>query len=104
MGSDPAAERSQGAGHRGISAEQGGDVMRILSGRVAEARVKQLASRSSQFETVEPQVRKIVDDVRRNGDRGLRKFATQWDGLKAEDSLRISEKELQNAWKEVSPQ
>src|ERR1043166_1289889 len=78
--------------------------MRILSGRAAEARVKQLAARSSQFGTVEPRVRKIVDDVRRNGDRALRKYAAQWDGLKGGDSIRISEKELQKAWKQVSPQ
>src|SRR6266496_1605559 len=103
MGSHPAPEGSQGAGHRGISAEQGGDVMRILSGRVAEARVKQLAARGSQFGTVEPLLRKIAEDVRRNGDRDLRKYARQWDGLKAKDSIRISEKELQKAWKEVSP-
>ncbi len=77
--------------------------MRILSGRVAEARVKQLAARGSQFGTVEPLVRKIAEDVRRNGDRALRKYARQWDGLKAKDSIRISEKELQKAWKEVSP-
>jgi histidinol dehydrogenase len=78
--------------------------MRILSGRAAEARVKQLAARSSQFGAVEPRVRKIVNDVRRNGDSALRKYAAQWDGLKAGDSIRIGEKELQKAWKEVSPQ
>jgi histidinol dehydrogenase len=78
--------------------------MRILSGRAAEAWVKQLAARSSQFGgAVEPRVRKIVDDVRRNGDRALRKYAAQWDGLKAGDPLRISAHELQKAWKEVSP-
>jgi histidinol dehydrogenase len=78
--------------------------MRILSGRAAEARVKQLAVRSSQFGAVEPRVRKIVDDVRKNGDRALRKYAGQWDGLKSGNSIRISEKELQSAWKKVSPQ
>jgi histidinol dehydrogenase len=78
--------------------------MRILSGRAAEARVKRLAARSSQFGTVEPRVRKIVDDVRRNGDRALRKYASQWDALKPGDSIRIGEKEFQKAWKEVSPQ
>ena len=78
--------------------------MRILSGRAAEARVKQIAARSSQFGTVEPRVRKIADDVRRIGDRALRKYAKQWDGLKAGDSIRINEKELQKTWKEVSPQ
>ncbi len=78
--------------------------MRILSGRAAAARVKKLAGRSSQFGAVEPRVRKIVEDVRRNGERVLRKYAAQWDGLKAGDAIRINEKELQAAWKNVSPQ
>jgi histidinol dehydrogenase len=78
--------------------------MRILSGRAAEARVKQLAGRNSQFSAVEPRVRRIVNDVRRNGDRALRKYAAQWDGLKPRDSIRVGEKELQRAWKAVSPQ
>ena len=78
--------------------------MRILSGRAAEAKLNAIAARSSQFGAVEPKVRKIVDDVRRNGDRALRKYAEKWDGLKPGTSVRISEKELQKAWKEVSPQ
>jgi histidinol dehydrogenase len=78
--------------------------MRILAGRAAEARVKHLAARSSQFGTVEPRVRQIVSEVRRKGDRALRKYAARWDGLKTGDSIRVSEKELQKAWKEVSPQ
>jgi histidinol dehydrogenase len=78
--------------------------MRILSGRAAEARVKQLAARSAQFGAVEPRVRKIVEDVRKNGDRALRKYAMQWDGLKSGAPIRINEKELQSAWKKVSPQ
>jgi histidinol dehydrogenase len=45
-----------------------------------------------------------VEDVRRNGDRALRRYALRWDGLKAGDSIRISEKELQRARKGVSPQ
>ncbi len=44
MGRDSAAERSQGAGHRGVSAEQGGDVMRISAGKAAaRRRLKKLA-------------------------------------------------------------
>ena len=78
--------------------------MRILSGRAAEAKVKAIAARGSQFGAVEPQVRKIVDDVRRNGDRALRKYAERWDGLKPGESVRISVKELQKAWKEAPPQ
>ncbi len=78
--------------------------MRILSGRAAEARVKTIAARSSQFGAVEPQVRKIVDDVRRNGDSALRTYAGKWDGLKPGASIRVSENELQSAWKGASPQ
>ncbi|MBZ5655092.1 MAG: histidinol dehydrogenase [Acidobacteriia bacterium] len=78
--------------------------MRILSGRAAAARVRQLAGRGSQFATVEPVVRRIIADVRRRGDRALRKYAEQWDGLRADSSLRVSEEELQEAWKSASPE
>ncbi len=78
--------------------------MRILSGRAAEARVKTIAARGSQFGAIEPQVRKIVRDVRRGGDSALRKYAEKWDGLTPGASIRVSEKELQRPWKEASPQ
>jgi histidinol dehydrogenase len=45
-----------------------------------------------------------VEDVRKNGDRALRKYAAQWDGLQSDTPIRVSEKELQNAWKAVSLQ
>jgi histidinol dehydrogenase len=44
-------------------------------------------------------VRKIVEDVRRNGDRALLKYARQFDGLAAKQQLRVDESELQAAWK-----
>ena len=33
---------------------------------------------------------KIVEDVRRNGDRALRKYARAWDGLERGESLRVA--------------
>jgi histidinol dehydrogenase len=73
--------------------------MRILSGKAAIQRVQQLAARSSRLEQVEPQVRQIIDDVRRDGDAAVREYAEKWDGLKTKQSLRVSESEIQGAWR-----
>jgi histidinol dehydrogenase len=72
--------------------------MRILSGRAAAARVRKLAGRSSQYAKVEPVVRQIIADVRRRGDRALRKYAERWDGLQTDTSLLVSGEEIQAAW------
>jgi len=77
--------------------------MRIVSGREAAAAVERLAARSTDFEELEPRVRKIVNDVRRNGDRALRRYAQQWDGLGAKQPLRVSQGELALAWKSLAP-
>jgi len=78
--------------------------MRILSGRAAAARVRQLAGRSAEFDKVAPAVRKIIADVRRRGDRAVRQYAEHWDGLRPDASLLVSEEEMQTAWKSVSPE
>jgi histidinol dehydrogenase len=72
--------------------------MRILSGAAASRRVRTLEDRTSNFEKVEPLVRKIVADVRRNGDRALRKYAEKWDGLMSKQPLSVSAPELEAAW------
>jgi histidinol dehydrogenase len=77
--------------------------MRIVSGRAADTAVKRLAARGVQFAGLEPRVRCIVNDVRRNGDRSLRRYAQQWDGLAANQSLRVSEAEMAAAWKKSDP-
>jgi histidinol dehydrogenase len=78
--------------------------MRILSGRAADARVRKLAGRGSQFDKVEPVVRRILADVRRRGDCALRKYAEQWDGLRPDASLLVSEEEMQTAWTSACPE
>ena len=65
--------------------------MRIVSGRAAAATVKRLAARGLQFAGLEPRVRRIVNDVRRDGDRSLRRHAERWDGLAPKQSLHVSE-------------
>jgi histidinol dehydrogenase len=50
---------------------------------------------------VEPAVRRIVNDVRRSGDRALRRYAAQWDGLGKSEPLRVPEAELHEAWQTI---
>jgi len=76
--------------------------MRILRGRAAEAYVRKLESRGSRLEEVEPTVRRIVRDIRQNGDRALRKYARKFDGLGPEQSFRVSDSDLRKAWKNAS--
>jgi histidinol dehydrogenase len=78
--------------------------MRIVSGRVAAAMVERLATRGARLSGLEPRVRRIIDGVRRGGDRSLRRYAEQWDGLGAKQSLRVSEEELASAWQVQAPQ
>ena len=72
--------------------------MRILSGAAASRRVRKLEGRSSDFEKVESAVRNIVADVRRNGDRALRKYSEKWDGLIPGRPLTVSVPEFEAAW------
>ncbi len=75
--------------------------MRILSGRAAAATVDRLAARSVQFDALEPRVRRIINDVRRGGDRALRRYAVQWDGLSPKQSLHVSESDMKSAWQSL---
>ena len=77
--------------------------MRILSGRAADIAEKSLATRATKLTTLEPQVRRIINDVRRNGDRALRRYAERWDGLAKNQSLQIPEAEIAAAYKNISP-
>lgn len=76
--------------------------MRIVSGRAADAMVARLAARGARLSGLEPRVRRIIDGVRRGGDRSLRRYAERWDGLAAKQSLRVSDEEMRAAWSTVS--
>jgi len=77
--------------------------MRTLRGSKAEAFVRKLEQRgSSDLARVEKTVGRIVADVRKNGDKALRRYAEKFDGLKAKQPLLISETELEQAWSMVS--
>jgi histidinol dehydrogenase len=77
--------------------------MRIVTGREAEALVKRLAARGAHFSRLEPRVRRIVEGVRADGDRSLRRYAEKWDGLERKQSLRVSEGEMAAALRTITP-
>jgi histidinol dehydrogenase len=79
--------------------------MRTLSGRKAEAFVRALEQRgATDLARVEKQVRRIVADVRKNGDLALRRYAEKWDGLKVKQPFRVTDAELEQAWNTVTDQ
>jgi histidinol dehydrogenase len=66
--------------------------------------VERLAGRGSELSKVEPQVRRIVNDVRRHGDVALRRYGRRWDSLKPNQPILVPESELQSASRSISPQ
>jgi len=66
--------------------------------------IQQLADRGAvNTGKVEKVVRKIVTDVRRGGDAALLRYATKFDKLKKKQPLRVTKEEMEQAWKETSP-
>ena len=77
--------------------------MRILSGPKKDRFVRALEQRgATDLAEVESEVRRIVNDIRRNGDRALRRYAAKWDGLGKGEPLRVPDADLHEAW-EKSP-
>jgi len=79
--------------------------MRILDGARRDRLVRALEQRgANDLSAIEPAVRHIVNDVRRNGDRALRRYAARWDGLDKNEAVRVPEAELWDAWQKTSPE
>jgi histidinol dehydrogenase len=77
--------------------------VRILDGLKKERFVRTLERRgTNDLAEVEPAVRRIVKDVRRDGDRGLRRYAARLDGLDKREPVRVPESELREAWRGTS--
>jgi histidinol dehydrogenase len=71
--------------------------------RGAKARIAELvARRSTTYERVLPDARRIVEGVRKGGDRALRRYASMYDSLSPQVPLRISSNEIWSAW-EATP-
>jgi histidinol dehydrogenase len=77
--------------------------MRVVSGKQAEKLVRKLESRGpADLAKVEKKVRRIVEDVRNKGDKALRRYAEQWDGLGPKQSFQVSKQEMEGAWHSAS--
>jgi histidinol dehydrogenase len=77
---------------RGRSARQTSDLLATLERRGGAA-----------LDSVLPTVKKIVQDVRKQGDRALLRYATRFDGLSGVDALRVTPEEMAAAWNEITP-
>lgn len=79
--------------------------MRILEGAAQSRLVNAVAGRgATDLAEIEPTVRRIVNNARRNGDRAVRRYAIRWDGLGKGEPLRVSEDELHEAWEQSEPE
>ncbi|HXP41718.1 MAG TPA: histidinol dehydrogenase, partial [Candidatus Acidoferrales bacterium] len=79
--------------------------MRIFDGLKKERFVRRLERRgATDLDEVSPAVRRIVNNVRRNGDRALRRYAVRWDNLGGDEAVRVPEADLDEAWQNSSPE
>lgn len=75
--------------------------MKVLrtSGRAASVAIEALTDRrNAAYERVLPQARRIVEQVRRGGDRALLRLRAKLDGIPSQSPLRIPEVEIRLAW------
>jgi histidinol dehydrogenase len=56
------------------------------------------------LDAVLPAVKRIVADVRKQGDRALLRYAAQLDGLNGVSSLRVTPGEMAAAWNAITPE
>lgn len=76
--------------------------MRIVESKDAGPLLRKLVERGARgTERVEPAVRRIVADVRRNGDRALLRYARKLDSLAAGQPLRVTADEMKQAWNQT---
>ncbi len=86
---------------KNVAAKKNG-VVRILEGAAVAGYVDALAGRgATDLADIESAVRSILTDVRKNGDRAVRRYATRWDGLAKDEPLRVSEDDLHQAWEQI---
>ena len=77
--------------------------IRILDGGKKDRFMQALEQRgATDLAELEPTVRRIVNNVRRNGDRALRSYAARWDGLEGSEPVLVPDADVQQAWQRTS--
>jgi histidinol dehydrogenase len=78
--------------------------MRLIAGKNKTAVLKRLANRGAlDLARVEKATAKIVNDVRRQGDAALLRYARKFDGLEGK-TFRVDQAQIDAAWHQVSPE
>ena len=77
---------------KGRGAQQSEEILATLERRGGAA-----------LDSVLPAVRRIVADVRKQGDRALLRYAEKFDGLTETSSLRVTKEEMAAAWESINP-
>jgi histidinol dehydrogenase len=77
---------------KGRAAQQTAEILAALEDRGGAA-----------LDAVLPAVKRIVADVRKQGDRALLRYAAQFDGLAGADALRVTPEEMAAAWDGLTP-
>jgi histidinol dehydrogenase len=76
--------------------------MRVLRLERSAKLITEIARRgAADTARVEPTVHKIVNEVRKKGDRALRSYASKLDGLRTDELLQVSAEEMKAAWHSV---
>lgn len=79
--------------------------MKIVSGKKIAAEIEKQVNRRILFsDDTEKLVAKIVGDVRKNGDKALRKYAEKFDGLERKQSIAVSQDEMASALDSITPE
>jgi histidinol dehydrogenase len=78
---------------KGRGAQQTAEILAALEQRGGAA-----------LDAVLPAVRRIIADVRKQGDRALLRYAAQFDGLAGADVLRVTPDEMATAWNAITPE
>jgi histidinol dehydrogenase len=77
---------------KGRAAQQTAEILAALEDRGGAA-----------LDAVLPAVKRIVADVRKQGDRALLRYAAQFDGLAGADALHVTPEEMAAAWDGLTP-
>lgn len=76
--------------------------MRIVSGKKIASELAKQAGRRLLFSAeTEKVVRRIVEDVRKNGDSALRKYSQRFDGLATREPIAVSQDEMTSALESI---
>jgi len=79
--------------------------MKIVSGKKIQPEVERQVNRRILFsDETEKTVARIVADIRKNGDRALRRYSVKFDGLGPKHPLAISPAEMTEALEQVTPE